>query len=84
MSVRHLDKLFAPGSVALIGATPRRGAVGAVVARNLRHAGFAGELMPVNPHHPTINGLDIYPNVASLPQTPDLAVIVTPAARSLL
>jgi acetyltransferase len=80
MSVRNLDKLFAPGSVALIGATPRRGAVAAVVARNLRRAGFAGELMLVNPHHPTIDGLDVYPNVASLPQTPDLAVIVTPAA----
>ena len=51
MSVRNLDKLFRPQSVALIGATPRPGAVGALVARNLRRAGFAGELMFVNPHH---------------------------------
>jgi acetyltransferase len=80
MSVRNLDKLFAPRSVALIGATPRPGSVGAVVARNLRRAGFAGELMLVNPHHRTIEGLDVYPNVASLPQVPDLGVIVTPAA----
>jgi acetyltransferase len=80
MSVRNLDKLFTPLSVALIGATPRPGSVGAVVARNLRRAGFAGELMLVNPHHRTIDGLDVYPNVASLPQAPDLAVIVTPAA----
>ena len=42
MSVRNLDKLFNPGSVALIGATPRPGSVGAVVARNLRRAKFAG------------------------------------------
>jgi acetyltransferase len=80
MSVRNLDKLLAPRSVALIGATPRPGSVGAVVARNLRRAGFAGELMLVNPHHRTIEGLDVYPNVASLPQVPDLGVIVTPAA----
>jgi acetyltransferase len=80
MSVRNLDKLFAPRSVALIGATPRPGSVGAVVARNLRRAGFAGELMLVNPRHRMIDGLAVYPNVASLPQTPDLAVIVTPAA----
>src|SRR6516164_7661224 len=80
MSVRNLDKLFAPRSVALIGATPRPGAVGAVVAHNLRRAGFAGELMLVNPHHRTIDGLEVYPNVASLRQIPDLAVIVTPAA----
>jgi acetyltransferase len=79
MSVRNLDKLFKPRSVALIGATPRPGSVGAVVVRNLRRAGFAGELMLVNPHHRTIDGLPVYPNVASLPQTPDLAVIVTPS-----
>jgi len=78
MSIRNLDKLFAPGSVALIGATPRPGSVGAVVARNLRRAGFAGELMLVNPHHDTIDGLTVHSNVASLPQPPDLAVIVTP------
>jgi hypothetical protein len=50
MSVRNLDKLLKPQSIALIGATPRPGAVGALVARNLRRAGFAGELMFVNPH----------------------------------
>ena len=78
MSVRNLDKLFKPRSVALIGATPRSGAVGAVVARNLRRAGFAGQLMLVNPHHEAIEGLSVYSSVASLPQPPDLAVIVTP------
>ncbi|HEY1430879.1 MAG TPA: CoA-binding protein, partial [Stellaceae bacterium] len=78
MSVRNLDKLFKPRSVALIGATPRPDSVGGVVARNLRRAGFAGELMLVNPRHQTIEGLSVHPNVASLPHAPDLAVIVTP------
>jgi acetyltransferase len=78
MSVRNLDKLFNPRSVALIGATPRPGSVGAVVARNLRRAGLAGELMLVNPHHQAIDGMTVHPNIASLPQAPDLAVIVTP------
>ena len=78
MSVRNLDKLFKPRSVVLIGATPRPGAVGAVVAQNLRRAGFGGELMLVNPHHSTIDGLAVYPNLAGLPRAPDLAVIVTP------
>src|ERR1700751_5984831 len=78
MSIRNLDKLFTPRSVALIGATPRPGSVGAVVLRNLRRAGFAGELVLVNPHHRMIDGLALHPNVASLPQTPDLAL--TPAA----
>ena len=78
MSVRNLDKLFQPRSIALIGATPRPGSVGAIIARNLHRAGFAGELTMVNPHHDTIGGSTVYPNVASLPQTPDLGVIVTP------
>jgi acetyltransferase len=78
MSVRNLDKLFKPRSVAVIGASPRPGSVGGVVARNLRRARFGGELMLVNPHHQTIDGLSVRPNVASLPHAPDLAVIVTP------
>ena len=78
MSVRNLDKLFKPQSVALIGATPRPGAVGALVARNLRRAGFAGELMFVNPHHHAIEGVRVCPTVANLRHTPDLAIIVTP------
>jgi acetyltransferase len=78
MSVRNLEKLFKPRSIALIGATPRAGSVGAVVARNLHRAGFIGELMLVNPYHHTIDGLPVHPNVVSLPQASDLAVIITP------
>src|SRR6516162_1237871 len=78
MSVRNLDKLFKPRSAALIGATPRAGSVGAVVGRNLQRAGFAGALMLVNPHHRAIDGLPVYPDIASLPDVPDLAVIATP------
>lgn len=78
MSVRNLDKMFQPRSVALIGATARAGSVGAVTMRNLCRAGFAGELMLVNPQHRDIDGRSVYPDVASLPQAPDLAVIVTP------
>jgi acetyltransferase len=42
MSVRNLDKLFKPGAVALIGATPRHGSLGAVLSRNLRRGAFGG------------------------------------------
>src|SRR5271166_2970673 len=78
MSIRNLDKLFKAETVALIGATPRRGSLGAVLAGNLRQGGFNGELMLVNPHHHSINGAPVYPDVASLPGAPDLAVIATP------
>src|SRR6478609_4301370 len=78
MSVRNLDRLFKPRSVALIGATDRAGSVGAVLLRNLRRARFAGELLLVNPHRQTLGGMPVYSDIASLPQTPDLAIIVTP------
>src|SRR6516164_134681 len=78
MSVRYLDKLFKPGAVALIGATPRHDSLGAVVARNLRRGGFEGPLMLVNPRHRSIGGMPVHRDIASLPEVPDLAVIATP------
>jgi len=78
MSVRNLSKIFAPRSAALIGATPRPGSVGALVLRNLRRAGFRGELMLVNPRHRTIDSLAVYSSVGSLPRPPDLAIVATP------
>src|SRR5579883_825918 len=78
MSVRNLSKIFVPRSAALIGATPRPGSVGALVLRNLRRAGFRGELMLVNPRHRTIDSLAVYSSVGSLPRPPDLAIVATP------
>jgi acetyltransferase len=46
--------------------------------RNLHRAGFHGALMLVNPHHQELGGMQVHPDVASLPQAPDLAVIATP------
>ncbi|HLI10123.1 MAG TPA: bifunctional acetate--CoA ligase family protein/GNAT family N-acetyltransferase [Alphaproteobacteria bacterium] len=79
MSIRNFDCLFKPRSIALIGASQRPGSVGAVLARNLFHAGFGGPIMPVNPKHQSIEGVLTYPDIASLPVTPDLAVVSTPA-----
>jgi acetyltransferase len=79
MTTRNLDKLLAPRSVALIGASARQGAVGGVLAQNLTRGGFDGPVFPVNPHLGSVGGVLAYPDIASLPQTPDLAVIATPA-----
>src|ERR1019366_5012336 len=78
MSIRNFDKLFQPETVALIGASERAGSVGAVVARNLRRVGFRGELLFVNPHLESLDGMPVSPDVASLPRPADLAVIATP------
>ena len=78
MSIRNLDAFFHPKSIALIGAGTRPKSIGAVVASNLFTGGFKGPIMPVNPKNISVNGVLAYPDVKSLPITPDLAVIAIP------
>jgi len=83
MSLRNLEYLFSPKSVALIGASDRPHSVGATVWANLVGAKVSpGDqtLMAVNPRLKSLLGWPVYPDIASLPQTPDLAVIATPPA----
>ena len=80
MSIRNFDALFTPRSIALIGASNEPHSIGNVVARNLFSGGFQGPIMPVNPHDAEIEGHPCHHSIADLPETPDLAVIATPAA----
>lgn len=80
MTVRNLDKLFAPKSVAVIGASGQPARVGSVVLANLIRGGFTGQIWPVNPKYRMLDGLACYPDVRALPGIPDLAVIVVPPA----
>ncbi len=79
MSIRNLDALFAPTSVAVFGASLRPASVGGTVWRNLSSA-FPGRLYAVNPKHAELDGVKTFADVASLPEAPELAVICTPAA----
>jgi predicted CoA-binding protein len=49
MSVENLDKIFQPKSIAVVGASERRGSVGAAIMHNLLAGGFSGEIHPINP-----------------------------------
>jgi acetyltransferase len=80
MSVRNLESLFAPASVAVIGVSERPGNLGMVVWRNLQSGGFKGPVWLVDHRNETVAGLRTWPDVDSLPGTPDLAVVCTPAA----
>ena len=80
MSIRHLDSMFDPQSVAVIGASPRPASVGATVWRNLRQGGFRGARYAVNPKYRALDGEPVWPDVARLPAAPDLALICTPPA----
>jgi acetyltransferase len=78
MTVRNLDQLLAPKSVALIGASRQEGSVGLITARNLLRGGFAGPVWLVNPKYGDIEGHPCHPSIAALPGAPQLAVVATP------
>lgn len=78
MSIRNLDKAFAPNSVVLVGASVKPGTIGYVMAQNLLTGGFTGDTFFVNPKYANIAGHPCYPTVESLPVAPDLAIIATP------
>jgi acetyltransferase len=79
MTIRNLDRAFAPRSLAIFGASDRPGRTGAYVLANVLAAGFAGPVYPINPKYSDVSGLKCYTRVADLPDVPDLSVIVTPA-----
>lgn len=80
MTIRNLDALFEPRTIALIGASNSPGSVGQVLARNLLGGGYEGSVFPVNPHEADICGIRCYARIADLPLVPDLAVVATPPA----
>jgi acyl-CoA synthetase (NDP forming)/GNAT superfamily N-acetyltransferase len=79
-SLRHV---FAPGSVAVIGASRRPGTVGRAILDNIATGGYRGHIYAVNPHAAAIGDVPCSPTVADLPEPPDLAVIAVPAAAVL-
>jgi len=83
MSTYRLDKLLAPRSIAVVGASPRPGSLGLTFLRNLVAGGFAGDIFPVNPHHVEIEGLACFSSLSDLPEVPDLIVVAVPPERVL-
>ena len=79
MTIRNVDALLKPRSVALIGASARPGSVGLITAQSLLSGGFPGPIWFVNPKHDAIDSHQCHSSIAELPSAPDLAIIVTPA-----
>jgi acetyltransferase len=74
-----LDAIFAPHSVAVIGATERQGTVGRALIENLLRSPFGGTVYPVNQQRGNVLGVRAYRAISDIPEVVDLAVIVTPA-----
>ncbi|MGZ7080015.1 MAG: bifunctional acetate--CoA ligase family protein/GNAT family N-acetyltransferase, partial [Thermoanaerobaculia bacterium] len=72
--------VFAPKSIAVVGASRRPGHLGGEVLRHLRMTGFQGSLYAVNPSAKQIGSVPSYPTVRDIPEPVELAVIAVPAA----
>jgi acetyltransferase len=79
MSTYRLSSVLAPRSVALVGASPRPGSLGAAILNNIRSGGFAGEIGIVNPRYGEIAGMKTASDIDKLPFAPELIVVTAPA-----
>ncbi|RMF18479.1 MAG: GNAT family N-acetyltransferase, partial [Gammaproteobacteria bacterium] len=78
MSTRHLDRLFAPQSIVILGASERASNLGGMVLRNLLSSEYRGKLAVINEKYDEVHGIKSYARVRHLPFVPDLAIICTP------
>ena len=74
-----LDPFFKPNNIAVIGASERKGSVGRSIYANLIGRSMSGAIFPINPKRSSILGVKTYPDLSSVPDSVDLAVIITPA-----
>ncbi|MBJ7612145.1 MAG: GNAT family N-acetyltransferase [Candidatus Dormibacteraeota bacterium] len=79
-AVAALKRFMEPSSVAVIGASRRRGTIGGEVFHNLMQSGFPGPVYPVSPH-PVVQSVSAYPDVRTVPGPVDLGVVVVPAEQ---
>ncbi|MBD2136283.1 bifunctional acetate--CoA ligase family protein/GNAT family N-acetyltransferase [Anabaena sp. FACHB-1237] len=75
-----LDSVFAPKTVAVIGASEKPGSVGRTLLWNLITNPFGGTVFPINPQRHSVLGIKAYPTIFDVPEKIDLAVIATPAS----
>jgi acetyltransferase len=80
MTIRNLDHALRPRSLAIVGASAEPGSVGSKLTENILGGGFGGEIYLVNPRQAKIGRRRCFPDIAALPEAPELAVIATPPA----
>jgi acetate---CoA ligase (ADP-forming) len=78
-----LAPFFSPRTVAVVGASTRRGSIGGELFRNILDADFQGIAYPVNPKAESVAGVKAYPSIADVSGQVDLAVFCVPGASVL-
>ena len=78
-----LDALFAPRSIAILGASSDPTKIGGRPVRFVKESGFAGTVYPINPKSAEVQGLPAYPDIESVPGDVDLALVALPNSHVL-
>lgn len=73
--------LLSPRSIAILGASTDFNKINGRTLKALLDKQYAGKIYPVNPKYEAIAGIKCYPDVASIPEAVDLAVVAVPARR---
>jgi acetyl coenzyme A synthetase (ADP forming)-like protein len=78
-----LDCIFRPHSIAVIGASRKKGRIGYAILHNLVSGDYNGKVFPVNPEAEVIHSIKCYPSISDVPDQVDMAVIVVPSSSVL-
>ncbi|WDP87969.1 MAG: bifunctional acetate--CoA ligase family protein/GNAT family N-acetyltransferase [Desulfobacter sp.] len=81
MSTANLARMFDPGTIAVIGASEKKGRVGQAIVQNLITHTFEKDIFPVNPNYSNIMGIPALAKVQQIPKDIDLAIIATPISQ---
>jgi len=79
----RIDRLFAPRSIAVIGASDDPSRIGGRSIGYMLSLGFKGTILPVNPNRKSVQGLRAFASVAELPEPPDTAIVAVPAPAAV-
>ncbi len=78
-----LDALVRPRSIALVGASDDPIRIGGRPVSYMKQRGYAGQLWPVNPNRPTVQGLAAFATISALPAAPDVGIVAVPASQAI-
>ncbi|MDZ7611773.1 MAG: acetate--CoA ligase family protein [Candidatus Moranbacteria bacterium] len=74
-----MQKLLEPKSIAVIGASNKKGKIGNILLKNIKNSQYKGKVYPVNPKHYKVEGIKAYPSVSDIEDDIDTAVVALPA-----
>jgi acetyltransferase len=79
MKVKNFEKILKPRSIAIVGASHKKGKIGNILIKNLKAEKNKVEIFPINPRHKIIEGLRTYESILDIKDGIDLAIIAIPA-----